>query len=418
MIADTPGTNAITDKLKHNTEVAVAMNMDMVSRILIVVKADTRMDTVVDNTQRFTDQFVDLDHNMLAVGVTHMDTVTWTKDMLETHMEREVGIKNLIVTDNVTSGCIFHQEIKALCQKKYSLCIDEDNFFKLFKLHSHNLPIIRSCKKQVDLFKAVIKQFYAQRQQYDADSQIDMTFEFQAFMQQRITEAQKEMTAENKFEFIGENATMEAGHIANMSNQLRALLHDIRVETRTFAARELGTQDMRKCYHCGLVWTKVEGCNGVTTCGSVPAQTIEHRSYGVMSSFTFQIIKSKDIQKCLKITQAPKKRVILRPRTTNNNNLPRAAGCGKQIDWSAMKPVAVPVEFREDPKISTDDVDVLPKPAARDVSAKVGQMITSGSQRLLRKRNRKDENDAINVAASFKIVKVASVASARAIKKK
>ena len=48
IISDTPGTNAMKDKLSHNCEVAVAFNYAPVSRILIVAKADTRIDNVVD----------------------------------------------------------------------------------------------------------------------------------------------------------------------------------------------------------------------------------------------------------------------------------------------------------------------------------------------------------------------------------
>ena len=40
-VADTPGSNAMRDKLSHNTEIASALNYADVSRILLVVKAET-----------------------------------------------------------------------------------------------------------------------------------------------------------------------------------------------------------------------------------------------------------------------------------------------------------------------------------------------------------------------------------------
>ena len=43
MVADTPGSNAMRDKLSHNTEIASALNYADVSRILLVVKAETRI---------------------------------------------------------------------------------------------------------------------------------------------------------------------------------------------------------------------------------------------------------------------------------------------------------------------------------------------------------------------------------------
>ena len=41
VISDTPGTNAMRNKLAQNCEVAVTLNYAPVSRLLIVVKADT-----------------------------------------------------------------------------------------------------------------------------------------------------------------------------------------------------------------------------------------------------------------------------------------------------------------------------------------------------------------------------------------
>ena len=49
IIADTPGCNAMRDRLSHNAEIAVAMNFADVSKIMIVVKADTRIDNVIGN---------------------------------------------------------------------------------------------------------------------------------------------------------------------------------------------------------------------------------------------------------------------------------------------------------------------------------------------------------------------------------
>ena len=43
VVADTPGSNAMRDKLSHNTEIASALNYADVSRILLVVKAETRI---------------------------------------------------------------------------------------------------------------------------------------------------------------------------------------------------------------------------------------------------------------------------------------------------------------------------------------------------------------------------------------
>ena len=78
LIADTPGSNAIEDKLKHNLGIAVAINYLPVSKMFILVKAETRLDSVVDNIRKYSDRFVEFDPDILGVLITHMDTVLWS----------------------------------------------------------------------------------------------------------------------------------------------------------------------------------------------------------------------------------------------------------------------------------------------------------------------------------------------------
>ena len=80
LIADTPGSNAIEDKLKHNLGIAGALNYLPVSKVFILVKAETRLDNVVDNIRKYSDRFVTLDPSVIGVLITHMDTVSWSSE--------------------------------------------------------------------------------------------------------------------------------------------------------------------------------------------------------------------------------------------------------------------------------------------------------------------------------------------------
>ena len=66
--------------------------------------------------------------------------------------------------------------------------------------------------------------------------------------------AQKKVAEENNFSFIGESAINEAGHVANMTNQLRAVLYDIRMETMGYAKNSNINGRVRRCPHCAEVW--------------------------------------------------------------------------------------------------------------------------------------------------------------------
>ena len=73
LIADTPGANPRKEKLEHNMQIANALNFQKVSKFLIVVKADTRLDDSLSNVQEYADRFVVLPMECVGVILTHMD---------------------------------------------------------------------------------------------------------------------------------------------------------------------------------------------------------------------------------------------------------------------------------------------------------------------------------------------------------
>ena len=169
-------------------------------------------------------------------------------------------------------------------------------------------------------------------------------------MTEEIVEAQKRISNANNFTFLGDGAADEAGHVANMVNQLRAVLYDIRNECTGFQ-NEHGVSELRRCPHCGLVWTKVEGCTGATECGKRPTivNDIRDSSYAVLATFTFRWIGNK-----LNIFKSGKKSLKKEASTQDS------VGCGKSITWSEMRPVDIPPELEEAIKVSTTDVKMLP----------------------------------------------------------
>ena len=101
-----------------------------------------------------------------------------------------------------------------------------------------------------------------------------------------IVDAQKKMSEKNNFTFDGDGAANEAGHVANMVNQLRMVLCDIRTECLGCQS-ERGVSELRKCPHRGLIWTKVEGCEGDKTCGNRPSAVNDFRDPSFAEVGTF-----------------------------------------------------------------------------------------------------------------------------------
>ena len=64
-------------------------------------------------------------------------------------------------------------------------------------------------------------------------------FEYaKAWVEEQIIHAQKRVSDELNFDFFGENAASQAGHIADMTKQLRAVLFQIRVDTQGFQVKQ------------------------------------------------------------------------------------------------------------------------------------------------------------------------------------
>ena len=356
IISDTPGSNAMDDELEHNVWIAAAFNYRPVSRLFIVVKAEDRKDTVISNISKYANRFLETaEIDVLGVLVTHMDTVKWTAEELIPDVERKLGIDTVVFSGIDTTAENLLSNILTTCTEKHNLTVDNENFFKFFKLHSNHMKILRCTKDEVNRFSAIKENFNEVRQDYTGTDLIDLVFEFQAYMADEIVEAQKRLTEKNNFTFYGNDAANEAGHVANMVNQLRTILYDIRVECVGFQSGH-GVSQLRKCPHCGLIWIKVEGCDGSTTCGNRPQTVNDMRNsaISVLATFCFEWIGHK-----LKITKGGNKNV-----KSQKSSSSKFAGCGKTITWNEMATVAVPDEFSETVMVCTKDIKILPPVAS------------------------------------------------------
>ena len=105
LISDTPGSNPLTDKVQHNIWIATSINYRPVSRILISVKADVRIDNVIDGIRKYVENFLDLAmmEQVLAVCVTHMDQVDWRAKEFLPMLEDELGLADCVVFSGLQS---------------------------------------------------------------------------------------------------------------------------------------------------------------------------------------------------------------------------------------------------------------------------------------------------------------------------
>ena len=226
MICDTPGTNSITDQFSSNIQIARALNFMPVNLLLITVKADVRIESVAKGLREYMECFLPEDFPLELIGfcITHMDTVIWVEDELIHYLKSDLGIKKVICSFPEKKSRTLIKEIKNECLKNQPVSIDIDSeiFLRLFKINNNEIKILRETRKEVARFEKIKKDFYVQQKRYNEIEQKDMIFEFQAWIYDQIIETQRNLSCNNNFSFTGgAGIANEAGHIANLTNQLR-----------------------------------------------------------------------------------------------------------------------------------------------------------------------------------------------------
>jgi len=294
-ICDTPGSNPMMAGFQHNLQIAHALNFQPVNCILIVVKAEERMGSVIDDVEKYASFLPeDLPLEIVGVCITHMDRekLQWNKTIFLPYLNDCLGITSAVFASLNTPREVLKADVLAECahKKVQDFSIDGEMFLRLFKVGKRNLKVLRMTRGEVARFEKMKQDFYAEKKKYQLKEQMDMTFEFLTWLFEEIKEAQKRLSNKNNFTFDGPEMASEAGHVAHMTNQLRKILKDVRMDAMQY--HKDVESDFRKCPYCDSVWAKIEGCDGSTVCGCRPTEEYDIRSclsYGEMYLFLFEM---------------------------------------------------------------------------------------------------------------------------------
>lgn len=359
-ISDTPGCNSVQDRLDHNMWVAAALNYERVSKILVVCKADVRMDNVVDDIRKYYENFIRLDPGAVAVLVTHMDTVEWSETEFQTIVSDELGVEDIIFSSLSSSRSLLLNSILGICRTRFDIKVNSENFLKIFRIHNTHMRIMKTTNEEVDRFRKLKSSFDEKRNQFCDEKQLDLIIEFQAWMKLEIENAKRRVAKKLGFTFYGEKMYNEAGHIANLANQMCATLLTIRLECLGLQ-KDHGITQLRRCPYCNEVWAKIVGCDGMTTCGNRVNQA---EGTGQMSNFSFSIVPPYSIS----IREGGTLQKSRASASSSDEKL-KGRGCGNNITWSEMAPVEVPDDFKVDgSQIKTEDISVANEPIQRGLT--------------------------------------------------
>ncbi|CAD8094292.1 unnamed protein product [Paramecium primaurelia] len=104
------------------------------------------------------------------------------------------------------------------------------------------------------------------------------------------------------------------------------------------------SQYIRKCYHCGQIWFKADGCEGNTVCGSLNEN---HQDYFLQEEEALRIFKVTYLKENLEVfldNSLKQNDVVLDEKKKQNQIIDEkfklgGVGCKKIINWSDMKPL-------------------------------------------------------------------------------
>ena len=300
LISDTPGVNVTSDKFAQNVWIAQALNLQPVSQIFITVKADTRMENVIDRVKEYSSKFVALNKKeALGLVVTNMDNreIDWTESLFCEHLKQSnIPISNTIFSMKDTPGMRLIELMHNKCKntedgsiKQFDMDIDSENFHKMFKPSQSDRLINDAIMKEKKRMALACESFFEVFDRLDQETEkMDLLFEFQHWAASEMTEAQKRVAGDmqhqdeaellHRLDFLKDVLTTELHKVKKRAEDFNKKYHDA---------------VFRSCPVCERVWTKAEGCDGATRCGMGEVHASDKHSS--LASFSFEWI---DLDKC------------------------------------------------------------------------------------------------------------------------
>uniref|UniRef100_A0A7M5X3K0 G domain-containing protein n=2 Tax=Clytia hemisphaerica TaxID=252671 RepID=A0A7M5X3K0_9CNID len=325
-IADTPGSNPRSERFQQNQAIASAFAYQEISKVLIVVRADVRMDQTLADVKDYNDRFIELPEDLVGVLVTHMDLhKEWTEKDFSVACNEDFEIKDVIFSSVETSQSEIQETILKICRTSYSIEIGSSLFSKLFKTENSKFKVLKVSKQLIKHTKDLMVSFEQQRQQFTKrEDKRNLIFEFRAWFEvywKRSLLNQAIHLLDPQFKEIPTD--LKQGYLTNISNEMDSCIEKInmRIDRYNNKVRD-GTA--RACPFCGKLWESM-----VKVCGNSNSNTtcLECTQFE-MKTFTFSIQNRHQLS------------ILKNPANEEFKSRREMVGCGRQLTWNDMKIVS------------------------------------------------------------------------------
>ena len=353
VICDVPEDLSESEIFVENIPLALALTFEPLSQILITVKANDDIYTVLENIRMYSETLLRLTHHdnqFVGALITDVDTIsTWHPDELKLLAEKEVGLKCILFSKKDSLSTDIVKEFHKINGKKLNVLTSKLAVLELVDLSITGLRSSHDwrLKEIVNTFRLIKSQFqksgFAVLKQLKADDPLscyaNLLFEFQAWTKDRTT------FVCNHFEnsrYLSSHEDEDDDEIHDMymvtlENQIRHILFDLKMITKSYLVKR--DVDPRRCPYCNEIWTKdiFEGCDGSSTCGNKQKfpdfQEFEFKPFG---NYAFRWTLGSGLSIVPSIYE-------LFPK--NCKTYPIGTGCGRSITWNEMPQVELTEEL-------------------------------------------------------------------------
>eukprot|EP00111_Clytia_hemisphaerica_P016132 TCONS_00047724-protein len=245
------------------------------------------MDQTISEIKQYSDRFVELPDDLVGVMVTHMDIdKEWSKEDITEILVDDYELPDIVFSHQQKKGNDLCQDILKICDTSYLIDVGSSLFSQLFSFRESNRKILKVTNDFVKRFKLLKESFNNERTAFEGREQLIIHCEFWALFQSYlIVMAKEEMKNELDFDYNVTEGDLQQGYVVNMTNQIEAVMDDIRLYIQRHQSRKAS---VRCCSHCGKTWNNAD----VETCGMSNQGNLNNNvTPWAMANFTFEVLK-------------------------------------------------------------------------------------------------------------------------------
>ncbi|KAM3137905.1 hypothetical protein pb186bvf_009986 [Paramecium bursaria] len=365
-VLDTPGVGTFINKYQHAIWIAAALSEGPLNSILLCVRFD-RFDIMREQLKKSILPLKNyLSH--VVVVITHWDkseNKNQDDQEVRTYVLNYFKVKNYILSSNQMNGEQLCQLIEAkMIAQPILVQMSETTLDSGFDLLDDDFELEIAVEEFVQKFQKI-----SLATQEFIKGITDKTLYMDEIL--HVLTLWIKTQAEDLIEQFETQNNHKMSELYSKTNNIvyaylfqiqlkRSIVDDLnsvveRIQQKMLIKADHPYNFIRQCPHCGLIWMKVSGCDGETTCGAFSSQDdlISRQPFSSNVSLKYE---NEQLQMIIKETEKIEKQKLQQKiKEQQNQNQSKNKGCGNKIIWKDMR---LPIELMKE-LLDIGDFDFL-----------------------------------------------------------